>query len=97
MTENENVSKGDRSTGPVPEKISRGELMAKASELVNILHKRATATRFKESQHDRARLAYARAAVAAVQAYAAILKDGEMLDLEQRIAALEQLRGGGKV
>jgi len=91
VTENENELKHGQEKAPGSEKISREELLVKASELVRILHHRTTTRRFKASQHDRPRLAYARVAVSAVTAYAAILKDAELLELEKRIERLEQL------
>ena len=80
---------GAQESPPSSEKISRDELMVKASELIDLLHKRTTATRFKEGRHDRARLAYARAAVTAVSAYGNLLKDVELDELKRRIEALE--------
>ena len=92
MTENESGAKHDQETVPRSEKISREELLVKASELVRILHRRTTTRRFKTGQHDRPRLAYARVAVAAVTAYAALLRDAELEELEKRIERLEQAK-----
>jgi hypothetical protein len=91
VTGKENGLKKDRETALCSEKISREELLVKASELVRILHHRTTTRRFKAGQHDRPRLAYARVAVAAVTAYAGILKDAELVELEKRIERLEQI------
>ena len=92
MTGKENGLKNDRENAPCSGKISREELLVKASEIVRILHRRTTTRRFKAGQHDRPRLAYARVAVAAVTAYAGILKDAELDELKKRIEALEQAK-----
>lgn len=76
------------STGP--KKISRDELERMTSQLIRTLHRRTTAHRYKPSQHDAPRLQYARATIAAVTAYAALLKDSELNELEKRIAELEK-------
>jgi len=65
-----------------------------SSELVRILHRRTTAHRFKPSQHDASRLAYARATIAALQVYGGILKDTEISTLDGRISELERQREG---
>ncbi len=75
-------------------KISRAELMEMSSRLIRLLHQRTTTKRFKPSGHDSPRLAYARATVAAVQAYTTLLRDSEIENLEKRIAELEgQMQG----
>ncbi len=76
-----------------PEKISREELERMTSQLIRTLHKRSTARRFKPSPDtDSPRLQYARATIAAIAAYGGLLKDGEIADLEARIAELEKMR-----
>lgn len=74
-------------------KINRDRLMSMASEVIDLLHHRTTTRRFKESQHDRARLQYARACVAAISAYTALLKDSDLELLTARIEQLEKQRG----
>jgi hypothetical protein len=72
-------------------KISRGELERMTSQLIRTLHKRSTAHRFKPSpETDSPRLQYARACIAAVQAYTALLRDSEIEELEKRITELER-------
>lgn len=76
-----------------PEKISREELERMTSQLIRTLHKRSTAHRFKPSPDtDSPRLQYARACIAAIQAYGGLLKDSEIAELEKRIAELERMR-----
>ena len=72
--------------------LSRDELMIRATDLINLLHGRTTAKVFRARQDDPARLAYARAATAAVQAYAAILKDQELDEIRARLDTIEQKR-----
>ena len=69
--------------------LTRAELLAIASELVTDLHTRTCRKVFRETQHDRARLAYARAATAAVQAYASILRDSELDEIRARLDTIE--------
>jgi hypothetical protein len=71
-------------------KLTRDELMKLTSGLIRILHKRTTAHKFKPSQHDSPRLQYARACIAAIQAYGTLLKDDDLIELEQRIELLEK-------
>lgn len=89
MLKNNETDSGDQKPPSSLQKITREELMAKASELIELLHKRTTQTRFKEGRHDRARLAYARASVAALTAYGALLRDADLEELKRRIEALE--------
>jgi hypothetical protein len=46
--------------------------------------------RFRTSPHDAAKLSYARAIFQGIQAVNAVLKDGEIAEIEERLAALEQ-------
>jgi hypothetical protein len=86
---------GTDATGIHGKKITRTELERMSSELVRILHKRATARRFKPSPDtDSPRLQYARATIAALQVYGGILKDGEIEDLEKRISEIERTARG---
>jgi hypothetical protein len=96
MTEKENTANNSQGKSRDTEKISRDELLGKASELIRILHEKTTRTRFKESKHDRARLAYARAAVAAITAYGGLLRDAELDEMKKRIEALEQVKERNK-
>jgi hypothetical protein len=97
MKRDETKANGHMVTIGDSEKISRDELLEMTSRLFRILHRRTTAPRFKTSQHDRPRLAYARAAVTAATAYAGILKDVELDELKRRIEALELAKGQEKV
>jgi hypothetical protein len=72
--------------------LTRTELMVKASEVIDLLHARTTARAFRARKDDTQRLAFARATVQAVQAYAGLLKDSELDDLAARLAAIEQRR-----
>ena len=72
--------------------LSRDELMIRATDLIDLLHGRTTAKVFRARQDDPARLAYARAATAAVQAYAAILKDAELDEIRERLDTIEARR-----
>jgi hypothetical protein len=84
-------SVGKTSSQP-DKKISREQLMAMTSEVLKTLHHRTVAHRFKPSQHDNPRLAYARATIAAVQAYTTLLRDDEIDSLKRRIEALEKIK-----
>ena len=72
--------------------LSRDELMIRATDLINLLHGRTTAKTFRARQDDPARLAYARAATAAVQAYASILRDSELDEIRSRLDLIEARR-----
>jgi hypothetical protein len=97
MTENEESIINDLQRAQPGGKIDREELMQKTSQLIKMLHRRTTVAKLKECKGDRTRLAYARATVQAVQAYAGILKDAELDDLKRRIENLEYIKtGGGK-
>ena len=72
--------------------LSRAELMIRATDLIDLLHGRTTAKVFRARQDDPARLAYARAATAAVQAYASILKDAELDEIRERLDTIEARR-----
>jgi hypothetical protein len=79
------------SVAGTPKKISREELERMTSQLIRTLHKRSTAHRFKPSpETDSPRLQYARACIAAVTAYTALLRDSELDALDKRIAELEK-------
>ena len=72
--------------------LSRAELMIRATDLINLLDGRTTAKVFRARQDDPARLAYARAATAAVQAYASILRDSELDEIRERLDTIEARR-----
>ena len=72
--------------------LTRAELMVRATDLIDLLHGRTTAKVFRARQDDPARLAYARAATAAVQAYASILKDAELDEIRERLDTIEARR-----
>jgi hypothetical protein len=69
--------------------------MELANDLVRFLHSRSMSARFREQKGDKLRLAYARATLSAIQAYAALLKDEEIEKLQKRIDALERVKQGG--
>lgn len=73
--------------------LTRPELLALSSELVEQLHARTTRPTFRETGADRTRLAYARATTAAIAATATILRDAELDDLRERLDRLEERRG----
>jgi len=73
--------------------LTRAELLALSSELVEQLHARTTRPTFRETGADRTRLAYARATTAAIAATAAILRDAELDDLKERLDRLEERKG----
>lgn len=73
--------------------LTRAELLALSSELVEQLHARTTRPTFRETGADRTRLAYARATTAAIAATAAILRDAELDDLKARLDRLEERKG----
>ena len=74
--------------------MTRGEVLAIASDAIGYLHTRTCGGRqFKESATDKARAAYLRVLIQAIAAYGALLRDEEITDLTARIEALEQ-RGG---
>jgi hypothetical protein len=77
--------------------MSRGEILAAASDAIAYLHTRTcSGKQFKESATDKARAAYLRVLIQAIAAYGGLLRDEDMLDLERRIADLEQSKAGGK-
>lgn len=73
--------------------MPRDELLRVAGDLIQYIYDRVCAERFREYETDKARTAYARVLVAAIQAYGSILKDGELDELKKRIAALETAKG----
>lgn len=77
---------------PRKKTLTRPELMEKATDLIDLLHGRTTAKVFRARQDDPARLAYARAATAAVQAYASILRDSELDEIRERLDTIEARR-----
>jgi hypothetical protein len=76
-------------------RLDRDELMELADGMVKFLHARTMSERFREQKGDKLRLAYARATLSAIQAYAALLKDEEIAELQKRIDALERVKQGG--
>ena len=75
--------------------LTRADLLALASDLVTDLHGRTCRKVFRQTQHDRTRLAYARAATAAIAATATILKDADLDELRERLDRLENGAGSG--
>lgn len=73
--------------------LGRDDLLERSSELVESLHRRISAKRFRAKETDSARLSYARALIQALTAHNNILKDKEIDDVIKRLEALEN---GGK-
>lgn len=98
MTETDSEQSEDTEWSVMEKKIARmdrEELLQVAGDLVNFLYRRTCAERFREQETDKARTAYARVLVAAIQAYGGILKDGELDDMKRRLDALEAAKRGG--
>jgi hypothetical protein len=72
--------------------LTRQECMELASELIRIMHARATSKRFKAQAKDAPRLAYARVCVPLLEGYARLLKEVEITELSERITELEKVR-----
>lgn len=72
------------------EKFDRPRLLEVSGALVNSLDRRHRAKVFRSSKHDRTRLAYARALVAAIQAHNSVLRDLEIEELDRRVRDLEE-------
>lgn len=73
-------------------RLDRADMMALCSDVIGFLHHRSCGIKFREQQGDRARVAYLRVLVGAIQAYTALLRDEDMEDLKHRIEALERLK-----
>jgi hypothetical protein len=90
---------GDISSPDFPKTMkymSRGELMAAASDAITYLHTRTcSGKQFKESATDKARAAYLRVLIQAIAAYGGLLRDAELDELKRRIEALEMVKGKG--
>lgn len=72
--------------------LTRQECMELASELIRIMHARATSKRFKVQSMDTRRLAYARVCVPLLEGYSRLLKEHDLDEMEKRIADLEKVR-----
>ena len=70
--------------------LSREELAGMLSDVLKILHSRATASRFKPKNSDPGLMAIVRGFVQGAQALTAVLRDSDLDDLGRRIAALEE-------
>lgn len=81
---------------PQKKTLTRPELLQKMSEVIDLLHGRTTARAFRTRKDDAQRLAWARATVQACQAYGGLLRDAELEDLAERLAALEQRQAVGR-
>jgi len=79
-----------QNSAPLPEKIDREELLRISSALIRALDHRLRARVFRSSKHDGTRLAYGRALTAIVAAHGALLKDGQLDEIETRLKALEE-------
>ncbi len=69
--------------------LSREELAAMLSDILKKLHARVTATRFVMKDADRSMMELTRGFVSGAAALGGLIKDGEMDDFEERLAALE--------
>lgn len=69
--------------------LDRDDLLEKSSILVESLHKRISAKRFRAKGTDAAKLSYARALIQALTAHNGILKDKEIDNVIKRLEALE--------
>lgn len=74
------------------EALSREELAAMLSDVLKKLHARVTATRFVAKDTDRSLMEITRGLVSGAAALGGLIKDGEMDDFEERLAALEARR-----
>lgn len=70
--------------------LSRDECLLMISETIKKLHTRVNSVRFKEQSADGAKLAHVRALVAILTVYSGLLKDSDLLQLEERITKLEE-------
>lgn len=69
--------------------------MRLSSQTLRQLYTRVNGARFKEQTGDSAKLAYVRALAQVLQLYAALLRDREITELEERIANLERQQRSG--
>ena len=74
------------------EALTREELAAMLSDVLKKLHARVTATRFVAKDSDRAMMEITRGLVSGAAALGSLIKDREMEDFEERLAALEARR-----
>lgn len=72
------------------EALERDELARMISDVVKILHGRLTAARFKSKKTDSGMLAMVRAFVQGATALDGLIKNSELQDIEERLAALEE-------
>jgi hypothetical protein len=72
--------------------LTRQECMELASELIRIMHARATSKRFKAQSKDAPRLAYARVVVPLLDGYSKLLKEHDLDEMEKRLGELERVR-----
>lgn len=73
---------------------SREALLSVNSELIEQLHSRLKAKRFRPQEGDALKLAYMRVFIQALQVQNAILKDSELDEIKKRIEALESTQSG---
>ena len=90
-TESSRGSKARKNEEP----LTRDQVLRLSSQTIRALHTRVNGTRFKEQAGDSAKLAYVRALSQVLQIYAALLRDSEMIDLENRIVELERQKDKG--
>ena len=75
--------------------LSRDQILQLSSQTIRQLHDRVSGERFKEQNGDTTRLAYIRALSQLLQIHAALLKDTEITEMEDRLAVLERQRESG--
>jgi hypothetical protein len=79
------------------ERLNREEVLQISSDLISYLHVRACSQRFREFPTDKARVTFQRVMVAAISAYAGLLRDEELDSLKRRIDALENAKNDGGI
>ncbi len=78
-------------TTPEPEKpLTRDALMEIASGVIRDLRAKGITGRFRDPDNERLRDAKTRLLIEAVKAYGVILRDSDLIALEQRIGELEK-------
>jgi len=76
----------------VQEKLSREDLMDITSDFIRDLRQKGISGRFRDPNNERMRDAKTRLLLQCIQAYTILLRDQELVQLEQRISELELQR-----
>jgi len=78
-----------------PEKpLSRDNLMDIASNIIRELRGKGINGRFRDPENERLRDAKTRLLIESIKAYGIILRDSDLIELEQRIGQLEKQQEG---